>query len=223
MPTIGFCTCVPHSSLARYSFAAPLTISRPRGALLKLEIMRSIESSNLQVDGIVETCINVAEINRAREFNRYSILRPWSATSASVLCGLVRMCRCSSLMAGLTNRSLFAEASSLRMRHVARGISHFQFPLTFSLLGEYDCANAESRLNQRFSGSEAVPVCISGIRMPTCLSSLLLASGRIIDPANIPVSQKTKIPINFLHFHVVNGLGFGRTDRESDSLILAWV
>ena len=30
--------------------------------------MRPIESSNLRVDGIVETCINVAEINRAREF-----------------------------------------------------------------------------------------------------------------------------------------------------------
>ncbi len=31
-------------------------------------MMRPIESSNLKVDGIVETCINVAEINRAREF-----------------------------------------------------------------------------------------------------------------------------------------------------------
>jgi catechol 2,3-dioxygenase-like lactoylglutathione lyase family enzyme len=40
----------------------------PRGALLKLEMMRPIESSSLRVGGIVETCINVAEINRAREF-----------------------------------------------------------------------------------------------------------------------------------------------------------
>jgi catechol 2,3-dioxygenase-like lactoylglutathione lyase family enzyme len=48
--------------------AAPFRISRPFGALLKSEMMRPIESSNLQVDGIVETCINVAEINRAREF-----------------------------------------------------------------------------------------------------------------------------------------------------------
>ena len=43
--------------IARIRFAAPLTISRPLGALLKLERMRPIESSNLQVDGIVETCI----------------------------------------------------------------------------------------------------------------------------------------------------------------------
>jgi catechol 2,3-dioxygenase-like lactoylglutathione lyase family enzyme len=31
-------------------------------------MMSPLESSNLQVYGIVETCINVAEINRAREF-----------------------------------------------------------------------------------------------------------------------------------------------------------
>ena len=31
-------------------------------------MMRPIESSDLRVDGIVETCINIAEINRAREF-----------------------------------------------------------------------------------------------------------------------------------------------------------
>jgi catechol 2,3-dioxygenase-like lactoylglutathione lyase family enzyme len=36
--------------------------------LLKLEMMRPIESSNLRVERIVETCINVAEINRALEF-----------------------------------------------------------------------------------------------------------------------------------------------------------
>jgi hypothetical protein len=36
--------------------AAPLTFSRPCGVLLELEIMRAIESSNLRVDGIVETC-----------------------------------------------------------------------------------------------------------------------------------------------------------------------
>jgi catechol 2,3-dioxygenase-like lactoylglutathione lyase family enzyme len=40
----------------------------PGGALLELEMMRPIESSNLRVEGIVETCINVAEINRALEF-----------------------------------------------------------------------------------------------------------------------------------------------------------
>jgi catechol 2,3-dioxygenase-like lactoylglutathione lyase family enzyme len=39
--------------------------------LLKLEMMKQIEISNLRVDGIVETCINVAEINRAREFYQF--------------------------------------------------------------------------------------------------------------------------------------------------------
>jgi catechol 2,3-dioxygenase-like lactoylglutathione lyase family enzyme len=56
------------SDLWPVSFAALLTTSRPPGALLKLKMMRSIETSNLQLDGIVETCINVAEINRARAF-----------------------------------------------------------------------------------------------------------------------------------------------------------
>ena len=170
--------------------AAPLTLSRPRGVLLKLEMMRPIESSNLQVDGIVETCINVAEINRAvNSINCYSILRPWLATSASALCGLVRMCSCSSLRAGLMIRLLFAEASSLRMRHVALATSPLPFPLTRSRLGERDCASVESKSNRKFSGSEAGPVCISGIRMPTCLSSPLQVSGRIIDPANVPVHR----------------------------------
>jgi catechol 2,3-dioxygenase-like lactoylglutathione lyase family enzyme len=40
----------------------------PPGVLLELKIMRPIESSNLRVHGIVETCINVTEIDRAREF-----------------------------------------------------------------------------------------------------------------------------------------------------------
>jgi catechol 2,3-dioxygenase-like lactoylglutathione lyase family enzyme len=38
------------------------------GTLLQLEIVKSIERAELQVLGIVETCINVAEIDRAREF-----------------------------------------------------------------------------------------------------------------------------------------------------------
>ena len=153
-------------------------------------MMRPIESSNLQVDGIVETCINVAEINRAREF--YQSLFNFEAMVSderSVLCGLVRMCCCSSLMVGLMNRSLFAEASSLRMRRVVLATSPLPFPRTHSKFGERDCASVESKLNQRFSGSEAVLVCISGIRMPTYLSSPLQASGRTIDPANIPVSH----------------------------------
>jgi len=59
--------------------------------------------------------------------------------------------------------------------------------------GERDCAS-ESKLNRKFSGSEAVPVCISGIRMPTCWISPLQASGRIIDPANIPVLRRSDTP-----------------------------
>ncbi len=74
-------------------------------------------------------------IARVNSINRYSILRPWSATSDSVLCGLSGMCCCSSPMAGLMNRSLFAEASSLRMRHAARG--HLAFSISADLLAAW--------------------------------------------------------------------------------------
>ena len=123
-------------------------------------------------------------IARANSINCYSILKPWPATSASVLCGLVQMCSCSSLRAGLTIRSSFAEALSLRMRHADQATSPLPFPRTRSRLGEHDCASVESKLNLKFSGREVVPVCISGIRMPTCLSWPLQASGPIIEPAN---------------------------------------
>ena len=83
-------------------------------------MMRPIESSNLRVDGIVETCINVAEISRAREFYQ-SLFNFEAMVSDERFCALRlgRMCCCSSPMVGLMHRSLFAEASSLRMRHVA--------------------------------------------------------------------------------------------------------
>ena len=68
MPTIAFCTCVPHSSLVPYLFGCAVEDFPPLWCVVKSEMMRLIESSNLQVDRIVETCINVAEINRAREF-----------------------------------------------------------------------------------------------------------------------------------------------------------
>src|SRR5882724_2605894 len=126
-------------------------------------------------------------IARGNSINCYSILKLWSATSASVLCGLVGMCCCSSLRAGLMIRSSFPEESSLRMRHAALATSPLPFPRTRSRLGERDCVSVESKLNRKFSGSEAVPACISGIWMPTCLSLPLQASGRIIDPANILV------------------------------------
>jgi hypothetical protein len=133
-------------------------------------------------------------IERVNSINCYSMLRLWSATSASVLCGLGRMCSCSSLRAGLMIRSSFAEASSLRMRHAVLATLPLPFPRTRSRVGERDCASVESKLNRKFSGSEAVPVCISGIRMPTCLSSPLQASGRTIDPANIPVLHLPCVP-----------------------------
>src|SRR5436190_23570869 len=44
------------------------TLSRLWCCVIRIGMMRPIESSNLRVDGIIETCINVAEINRAREF-----------------------------------------------------------------------------------------------------------------------------------------------------------
>jgi hypothetical protein len=153
-------------------------------------MMTPIENSNLQLDGIVETCINVAEINRAREFYQ-SLFNFEAMVSDERFCALRAgpMCCCCSPMVGLTNRSLFAEASSLRMRHVALATLPLPFPLTRSRLGERDCASVESKLNRKFSGNEVVPVYISGIRTPTWLSSPLLASGRTIDPANIPVSH----------------------------------
>src|SRR6476646_2706540 len=67
------------------------------------------------------------------------------------------------------------------MRHVAPATLPLPFPPTRSRLGERDCASVELKLNRKFSGNEAAPACISGIRMPTCLSSPLLASGRTIE------------------------------------------
>ena len=43
-------------------------VFHPNGILLRLEMINPLAKPNLQVRGIVETCINVAEINRAREF-----------------------------------------------------------------------------------------------------------------------------------------------------------
>jgi catechol 2,3-dioxygenase-like lactoylglutathione lyase family enzyme len=49
-------------------FVAALELPAPHNALLKLGSMRPINRPNLEVGGIVETCINVAEINRSRDF-----------------------------------------------------------------------------------------------------------------------------------------------------------
>jgi hypothetical protein len=154
----------------------------PGSALLKLEMMRPIESSNLRVEGIVETCINVAEICPALEF--YQSLFNFEAIVSDErfwLYGLVPMCCCSLLMAGLMNRWLFSEVLSLRTRHVALATLPLPFPRRRSTLGERDCASVESKLNRKFSAGEAVPVCISGVRMPTCWNSPLQACGRTID------------------------------------------
>jgi hypothetical protein len=171
-----------------------IEISRPRGGLLKLEMMRPIESSNLKVDGIVETCINVAEISRAREF--YQSLFNFEAMVSDE-----RFC---ALRAGPDVLLLFTHGGSnapvvirggVIPPHETRGAGHTlpsPFPRTRSILGEHGCASVELRLNRKFSGSAVVPVCISGIRMPTCLSSPLLVSGRTIDPANISVSHANK-------------------------------
>ena len=129
--------------------------------LLKLEMMKQIEISNLRVDGIVETCINVAEINRAREF--YQFLFNFEAMVSDE-----RFC---ALRAGPDVLLLFTQGGSndpvairggisLRMRHAALATSPLPFPRTRSRLGERDCVSAESKLNRKFSGSEAVPVCI---------------------------------------------------------------
>jgi hypothetical protein len=153
-------------------------------------MMRPIESSNLRVDGIVETCINVAEINRASEF--YQSLFNFEAMVSDE-----RFC---ALRAGPDVLLLFTHGGSSEPvvirggvipPHETRGAATLPlpFPRTRSRLGDCDCASVESRLNRKFSGREVVPVCISGIQMPTCLSLPLLASGRTIDPANIPVSH----------------------------------
>jgi hypothetical protein len=148
-------------------------------------MMRPIESSNLRVDGIVETCINVAEINRSREF--YQLLCNFEAMVSDV-----RFC---ALRAGPDALLLFTQGGSndpvvirggIIPPHETRGSGHLAFAISSDALDSWrtrlrECGIA---IESEFSGSEALPVCISGIRMPTCLSLPLQASGRTIDPAN---------------------------------------
>ena len=162
--------------------ATPHPNQSPAGALLKLEMIRPIESSNLRVDGIVETCINVAEINRAREFYQ-SVFNFEAMVSDERFCALRAGPDVLLLFTqgGSNDPVVIPEASSLRMRPAAQDTSPLPFPRTRSRLGEPGCVSVESKLNRKFSGSEEVPACISGTRMPTCLSSPLQASGRIIE------------------------------------------
>ena len=130
--------------------------------------MRPIESSNARVNGIVETCINVAEINRAREFYQ-------SVFNFEAMVSDERFC---ALRAGPDVLLLFTHGGSndpvaipggitLRMRPGALDTSPLPFPRTRSRLGEHGCVSVESKLNQKLIGREVVPACISGIRTPT--------------------------------------------------------
>jgi catechol 2,3-dioxygenase-like lactoylglutathione lyase family enzyme len=105
----------------------------PGGALLKLEMVRPIESSNLQVHGIVETCINVAEINRAREF--YQLLFNFEAMVSDE-----RFC---ALRAGSDVLLLFTHGGSnepvvilggIIPPHETRGAGHLAFAISSDAL-----------------------------------------------------------------------------------------
>ena len=152
--------------------------------------MTPIENSNLQLDGIVETCINVAEINRAREF--YQSLFNFEAMASDE-----RFC---ALRAGPDVLLLFTHGGSnepvvirggVIPAHETRGAGHLAFAISSDALETWrtrlrECGiEIESEVQWERGGA----VCISGIRTPTWLSSPLLASGRTIDPANIPVSH----------------------------------
>jgi catechol 2,3-dioxygenase-like lactoylglutathione lyase family enzyme len=104
-----------------------------RLALLKLEMMRPIESSNLRVAGIVETCINVAEIDRAREF--YQSLFNFDAMVSDE-----RFC---ALRAGLDVLLLFTHGRSnepvvipggIIPPHETRGPGHLAFAISSDAL-----------------------------------------------------------------------------------------
>src|SRR4029077_8948861 len=103
---------------------------------LKLEIMRPIESSNLQVDRIVETCINVAEINRAREFYQ-------SLFNFEIMVSDERFC---ALGAGPDVLLLFTEGGSnvpvvirggIIPPHETRGAGHLAFAISSDSLAAW--------------------------------------------------------------------------------------
>jgi catechol 2,3-dioxygenase-like lactoylglutathione lyase family enzyme len=93
--------------------------------------MRPIESSNLRVNGIVETCMNVAEIDRSREFYQ-------SLFDFEVMVSDERFC---ALRAGQDVLLLFTQGGSdkpvaipggIIPPHETRGAGH----LAFSISGE---------------------------------------------------------------------------------------
>jgi catechol 2,3-dioxygenase-like lactoylglutathione lyase family enzyme len=108
--------------------------------------MRPSESSNLQVDGIVETCINVAEINRAREF--YQSLFNFEAMVSDE-----RFC---ALRAGSDVLLLFTHGGSnepvvigggVIPPHETRGAGHLAFAVSSD--APKDLANATARVCNR--------------------------------------------------------------------------
>ena len=150
--------------------------------MLKSEMMRPIESS--RVYGIIETCINVAEINRAREF--YQSLFNFEAMVSDE-----RFC---ALRAGPDVLLLFTHGGSnepvvirggIIPPHETRGAGHLAFAISSDALETWRARLRECgiEIESEVQWERAAPACISGIRMPTCLSSPLLASGRTIDPA----------------------------------------
>jgi len=97
---------------------------------------RPIESSNLRVDGIVETCINVAEINRAREF--YQLLFKFEAMASDE-----RFC---ALRAGPDVLLLFTHGGSnepvvipggIIPPHETQGAGHLAFAISSDLLVDW--------------------------------------------------------------------------------------
>lgn len=99
-------------------------------------MMRPIESSNLRVDGIVETCINVAEINRAREF--YQLVFNFEA--------MVSDDRFCALRAGTDVLLLFTQAGSnvpvaipggIIPPHETRGPGHLAFAISSDALATW--------------------------------------------------------------------------------------
>ena len=98
--------------------------------------MRPIESSNLRVDGIVETCINVADINRAREF--YQLLFNFEAMVSDE-----RFC---ALRAGPDVLLLFTQGGSndpvvirrgIIPPHETRGSGHLAFAISSDRLDSW--------------------------------------------------------------------------------------
>jgi len=107
-----------------------------RAALLKLEMIRPIESSNLQVGGIVETCINVAEINRAREFYQ-SLFNFGAMVSDERFCALRAGPDVLLLFThGGSNEPVVARGGVIP-QHETRGAGHLAFSISADLLAAW--------------------------------------------------------------------------------------